>query len=68
MPWYAIYTRPRHEKTVNGKLLEKEFDTYLPLVKRFSLIVTIPTGRSISPQRIISAACSDPFSYQSASS
>ena len=36
MPWYAIYTRPRHEKTVNGKLLEKEFDTYLPLVKRVS--------------------------------
>ena len=36
MPWYAIYTRPRHEKTVNERLLEKEFDTYLPLVKRVS--------------------------------
>ena len=36
MPWYAIYTRPRHEKTVNDRLFEKEFDTYLPLVKRVS--------------------------------
>ena len=36
MPWYALYTRPRHEKTVYERLSEKEFDTYLPLVKRVS--------------------------------
>ena len=36
MSWYALYTRPRHEKTVFERLLEKEFDTYLPLVKRVS--------------------------------
>ena len=37
MPWYAIYTRPRHEKTVFDKLVEKEFESYLPLVKRVSM-------------------------------
>ncbi len=36
MPWYAIYTRPRHEKTVNEKLLEKDYEAFLPLVKRVS--------------------------------
>jgi len=34
MPWYAIYTKPRHEKKVDSQLLEKRFETYLPLVKR----------------------------------
>jgi transcription antitermination factor NusG len=36
MPWYAIYTRPRHEKQVNDRLEERAFETYLPLVKRVS--------------------------------
>jgi transcription antitermination factor NusG len=34
MPWYAIYTRPRHEKKVHAMLLEKEVIVFLPLVER----------------------------------
>jgi len=36
MPWYAIYTKPRHEKTVFERLEEKNIETYLPLVMRVS--------------------------------
>jgi transcription antitermination factor NusG len=31
--WYAIYTRPRWEKKVNGLLQEKGIETYCPLNK-----------------------------------
>lgn len=31
MAWYALYTRPRHEKTVRDQLTEKRIETYLPL-------------------------------------
>jgi len=34
MSWYAIYTRPRHEKKVNAQLTEKEIETFLPLISR----------------------------------
>jgi len=30
--WYAVYTRPRHEKKVNGLLQEQQIECYLPLV------------------------------------
>ncbi len=29
--WYALYTRHQHEKTVAGMLIEKGFETFLPL-------------------------------------
>jgi transcriptional antiterminator RfaH len=29
--WYAIYTKPRHEKEVYKKLLEQSINTFLPL-------------------------------------
>lgn len=32
--WYAIYSRPRHEKKVHERLLEKEIESFLPLVKQ----------------------------------
>ncbi len=32
--WYAIYTRPRHEKRVNERFLEKNIEVFLPLVKQ----------------------------------
>jgi len=32
--WYAVYTRPRNEKKVYEKLLEKKVETFLPLIKR----------------------------------
>jgi transcription elongation factor/antiterminator RfaH len=32
--WYAIYTKPRHEKKVNDLLVEKKQEVYLPLVTR----------------------------------
>ena len=32
--WYACYTRARHEKRVDGRLCERGFDSYLPLVPR----------------------------------
>jgi transcription antitermination factor NusG len=31
--WYAIYTRPRWEKKVNGLLLQKGIESYCPLNK-----------------------------------
>ena len=34
MTWYAIYTKPRHEKKVNVSLIEKNCETFLPLITR----------------------------------
>ncbi len=34
MSWYALYTRPRHEKKAAELLLEKDFEVYLPLIKK----------------------------------
>ena len=34
MPWYALYTKPRHEKKVDTLLTEKEIESYLPIIKR----------------------------------
>jgi transcription antitermination factor NusG len=34
MKWYALYTRPRHEKKVYDQLIEKEVDAFLPVVER----------------------------------
>jgi transcription antitermination factor NusG len=32
--WYAIQTRPRHEKKVTAELTEKHIDSYLPLLNQ----------------------------------
>ncbi len=32
--WIAVYTKPRHEKTVEKELQKKEFEVYLPLLKQ----------------------------------
>ncbi len=32
--WFAIYTRPRHEKKVYDELVDKNHEAFLPLVKR----------------------------------
>lgn len=32
--WYAIQTRPRHEKKVAGELQEKRIESYLPLLNQ----------------------------------
>ena len=29
--WYAVYTRPHHEKKIHGKLAEAHIEVYLPL-------------------------------------
>ena len=34
MSWYAIYTRPRHEKKVHLQLTDKKFEAFLPLITR----------------------------------
>jgi transcription antitermination factor NusG len=34
--WYAIYTKARHEKRVDGLLRERGIETYLPLIPRMS--------------------------------
>src|SRR5262245_58894317 len=34
--WYAIWTRPRHERAVRDQLLNKRIDTFLPTVRRWS--------------------------------
>ena len=31
--WIAIYTKPRHEKTVKSELNKKGFEVYLPMLK-----------------------------------
>ncbi len=33
LKWYAVYTRPRWEKKVNGLLLQKGIESYCPLNK-----------------------------------
>ncbi len=33
MYWYALYTRPRHEKRVFEQLQEKNIEAFLPMVK-----------------------------------
>jgi transcription elongation factor/antiterminator RfaH len=33
MPWYALYTRPRHEKRVFQELANKGIDAFLPTYK-----------------------------------
>ena len=33
MEWYALYTRPRHEKKVHDQLVEKGIVSFLPLIK-----------------------------------
>ncbi|MFQ5584269.1 MAG: UpxY family transcription antiterminator [Calditrichia bacterium] len=33
MAWYALYTRPRHEKKVYDQLVEKGVETFLPTVR-----------------------------------
>lgn len=33
MPWYAIYTKPRHEKKVYQQLIEKDISAFLPTTK-----------------------------------
>ena len=35
--WYAVYTRPRHEKKVFETLQEMEWEAFLPLVPRVRL-------------------------------
>lgn len=34
--WYVLRTRSRHEKTVNHQLVERNVETFLPLVERWS--------------------------------
>jgi transcriptional antiterminator NusG len=34
--WYAIYTRSRHEKQVDGMLRRQQLETYLPLRRTWS--------------------------------
>ena len=31
--WIAVYTKPRHEKTVSNELYKKGYEVYLPLLK-----------------------------------
>lgn len=35
--WYAVYTKPRHEKKVFEQLVENEWEAFLPLVKQVRL-------------------------------
>ncbi len=34
--WYATYTKSRHEQKVNGHLLRKNIETFLPLIEKWS--------------------------------
>jgi len=31
--WIAVYTKARHEKVVNGQLLKKDIEAFLPLIR-----------------------------------
>jgi transcriptional antiterminator NusG len=35
-PWFAIWTRSRHEKVVHEQLAHKEIESFLPMVTRWS--------------------------------
>ena len=32
--WIAVYTKPRHEKTVLNQFEEKGIESYLPLIRQ----------------------------------
>ena len=32
--WIAVYTKPRHEKVVYSEFIDKNIESYLPLIKR----------------------------------
>ena len=32
--WIAVYTKPRHEKTVQRKLGDNGFEVYLPMLRK----------------------------------
>lgn len=34
--WYALYTRARHEKRVEARLRQRQFEVFLPLIPRVS--------------------------------
>ena len=34
MPWYALYTRPRHEKKAAELISEKDYEVYYPTIKK----------------------------------
>ncbi len=34
MPWYALYTRPRHEKKAAELISDKDFEVYYPTIKK----------------------------------
>jgi transcription elongation factor/antiterminator RfaH len=36
MFWYAVYTKPRHERKVNAHLIREGMTTFLPEIKRWS--------------------------------
>ncbi|MFQ6078442.1 MAG: transcription termination/antitermination protein NusG [Thermodesulfobacteriota bacterium] len=36
LSWYAVYIRSRHEQKVNDRLKEKNIETFLPLIERWS--------------------------------
>ena len=33
MKWYALYTRPRHEKKILDTLIEKDINAFLPMIE-----------------------------------
>jgi transcriptional antiterminator NusG len=36
MSWYAVYTKPRHERKVNAHLIQEGMTTFLPEMERWS--------------------------------
>lgn len=36
MPWYVVHTKSRHEYKVNTRLIEKDFQTFLPEMETWS--------------------------------
>jgi transcriptional antiterminator NusG len=36
MSWYAVYTKPKHERTVNAHLLQEGITAFLPEIERWS--------------------------------
>ena len=36
MSWYAVYTKPKHERTVNSHLVQEGITAFLPEIERWS--------------------------------
>ena len=49
--WIAVYTKPRHEKTVARELDKKEIESYLPILGKLPLLKHLARRKATIDER-----------------